>query len=366
MKHAKTAILPFAAAVALSATQLNAVDSAEVSVEVLDSDLFNIQLFSAQNELTQGPWEIRTTVSRSDYDIDFQPVSFDLLGIETQIREKTYSLSVAASRDIRENLSLDLGAGYRDGFPSYRAVWLDTYFDQHFSPLEGVPGHELYEDFQPSAASFNAGLTWEYIPANAVASVTISRIQDNVSPGYEIDFDGITRSETVLATTSLSLVTENVLTQRLRSRFAVSASETSAREIRYSAELALNAALGERFVWKNRVGAATENPRFDAYFFETTLDYQFNEKTAVYVQGRRYNDTGEIENAFLFTSAAPELDNDSVGLGFRYTNDNWSAKVSAKHSTSDFAATNANTDFFQNLYIDSDWLSLQVAIGKAF
>lgn len=343
-----------------------AADSAEASLEILDSDLFNITLFTAQNESALGQWTFQTALSRGDYDLDYRPVSFDLLGNPTQIREKTYTLNLSATRPFKERLALELGAGYRDGFASYRAVWLDTYFDQHFSPLEGVPGHELYQNFQPTASSLATGLKWEYIPANAIASVTISRIQDNVSPGYEIDFDGIRRGQIVLATSSFSLVTENVLTERLRSRLALTASETSAREKRYSAEFALNAALGDKLVWRNRLGATTENPQFDAHFFDTAFEYQFHQHSAIFLQGRHYQDTGEIENALLFTTAAPELENESLSLGLRYNNDNWTAKFALKHSKSDFAPTNPNTDFFQNLYIDSDWLTLQIAVRKTF
>ena len=344
----------------------SAIDSGETSLEILRSDLFDVRLLTVQADQAIHAWELQTTLSRSEYDLDFRPAPFDLLGVATRLREETHSLNLAASRSLGDRMSVDLGLGYRDGFPNYRAVWLDTYFDQHFAPLDGVPGHELYQDFDPSAFSFNAGFKWEYLPANGTATVTLARIQDEVSPGYEIDFEGIVRSELVLATTSLSVASENVLTQRLRSRVVLSASETSAREIRYSGEVALNAALGDRFIWRNKVGASTENPQFDAYFFDTALEFAATDRLSVYVSARRYSDTGEVENALLFTTAAPGLDNDSLGVGLRYAGETWAAKLAAKHSRSDFEATNENTDFFRNLYLDADWLTLQLALAKSF
>ncbi|MDQ8180157.1 hypothetical protein QEH57_05835 [Pelagicoccus sp. SDUM812005] len=343
-----------------------ALDSLESSLEVLDSDLFTLSLLTLRAEQSAGSWYLDTTISRSDYELDFQPVSFDLLGQAVRIEESAHSLNLNASKQLEDNLTLKIGLGYRDGFSNYRALWLDTYFDQHFSPLEGIPGYELYHDAQVSASSLSAGLKWEYLPANGIATVTVSRIQDNVSPGYEIDFDGIRRGELVLASTSLSLVTENVLNKRMRARMALTATETSAREVRYSAELAFNTALGDRFVWRNKLGVATEKPQFDAYFFDTSLEYQISDPLALYLQARRYADTGEIENALLFTTAAPELDNDSLALGLRYTGQNWSAKLAFTHSHSDFQENNVNVDFFRNLYRDTDWLNLQLALAKRF
>lgn len=361
----RTAIAPLLLGLTLASTSYG-IDSIETSLEVLDSDLFNVTLLTARADDTLGNWELQTTISQSDYDLDFRPAPFDLLGEAAQLDEQTYSATLSATKQIKEAITLNLGLGYRDGFPNYRAVWLDTYFDQHFEPLEGVPGHELYQDFDASASSINAGLTWEYLKANGIANLSIARIQDEVSPGYEIDFDGIARSELVLATTAISLTSDNVLSQRLRSRIAISASETSAREIRYSGEFALNAAIADRFIWRNKVGASTENPQFDAYFFDTTLEYAASDKVSIYASARRYSDNGEVENALLFTTAAPGLRNDSLGLGLRYTGETWSSKISLKHSKSDFDETNANTDFFRNLYIDADWLTFQVALARSF
>ncbi len=338
----------------------------ESSFQTLHNDLFDESLFNLRIEHSAADWELKTTLSRSDFDLEFRPASFDFLGAQTRIKEESHSIRFDASRELQETLKLDLGLAYRNGFSNYRAAWLDTYFDQHFAPLEGVPGHELYAPASPSASSANAGLRWEYLPASGIASLSFSRIQDKVSPGYEIDFDGIRRSERILATTSLSVASENVLSPHLRSRIALTATDTSARERRYAAEVALNAAIGERFIWRNKIGASTENPQFDASFIDTAIEFQANDSLSLFLGARHYEDTGEIENALLFTTAAPALDNDSLSLGLRYRTETWNSKLSLTHSHSDFAETNLNTDFFQNLYFDADWLSVQLALGKSF
>ncbi|MDQ8184365.1 hypothetical protein [Pelagicoccus sp. SDUM812002] len=342
------------------------IETGEASFELLDSDLFKVSLLTARAEGAVDGWELETTLSRTEYDIDFRPAPFDLLGREVHVNRNTHSFSFIATKTLEDSLSLIMGLGLRDGFPNYRAVWLDTYFEQHFAPLEGVPGHELYQPFEASAASFNVGLKWEYLPANGIATISLARIQDNVSPGYEIDFGGIARSERVLATSSISLTSENVLSQRLRSRVALSASETSAREVRYTGEVALNAALGERFICRNKSGALTENPQFDAYFYGTAFEHSVSDVLSLSINARRYSDTGVVGNALLFTTAAPGLRNDCLGIGLRYAGESWSAKLNAKHSHSNFEPTNANTDFFRNLYVDADWLTLQLAFAKRF
>ncbi|MBC2604797.1 hypothetical protein [Pelagicoccus albus] len=338
----------------------------EASFERLDNDLFEIRLASAQATQSISDWTVQTSISRSEFDLDFIPAEFDFLGEPTPIDETTHSLGFKVSKELGEQRVIELSTAYRDGFPNYRSVWLDTYFDQHFSPLEGVTGHELYENFKASAASLGAGMRWEYLPASAFLSVYLTRIKDEVSPGYEIDFDGITRGQTSLITNALSLSTENVVTKRIRSLLSVSAVDTSEREIRYSGELAVNVSLNEAMVWRNRIGATREGSSFDANFYETTVELQLNRALAVYATGRSYQDSGEIENALLFTTAAPELTSDSVGIGLRLETESWQAKLFLSSTESDYAEGNPDLDFFQNLYRDSDWTLLQLSIGNRF
>ncbi|MDQ8201903.1 hypothetical protein [Pelagicoccus sp. SDUM812003] len=321
---------------------------------------------SIQASQQLGKWSGQATYSISRFEVEFVPAPFDFLGSETELDEWAHSLALSLSRPISETLSMEWDFAGRDGFSNYRSVWLDTYFAQHFGPLEGVPGHELYQEVTPSALSATGGLRWQYLPASGMVTLSLTQVQEEVSPGYEIDFDGIRRSELVLATTAMSLVAENVLSPRLRSRLALTASDTSARQTRYSAEFALNAALAEKWVWRNTLGGSREDPQFDAYFFDTAVEYQVGERLSLYLKARRYRDTGEIENALLFSTAAPGLRNDSIGGGLRLVTENWSCHLSATHSRSDYEQRPGNTDFFQNLYRDDDWLSLQLAVSKAF
>lgn len=341
-------------------------DSVEFSLERLDSQDTTLSLASILLNGQTPRWESNVSLSFVDYSMDFEPASFDLLGQATHLSHTATILSVSANRILTESIRLNLSSAYRNGFANYRSLWLDTYFDQHFAPLEGVPGHELYENFQPSALSITSGLEWEYIPANSKLSASVARIQDNVSPGYEIDFDGIRRSDIVLATTSLRLENESIVTRWLRSRFALAASETTAREPRYSAEVALNAALNDRTTLRAQMGGSTEDPKFEAFYYDLTLHYLTSETLSFAAKLRSYRDTGEIEDALLYTTASPELHTNSFGIEMRYERDNWRLSLGATYSDSNYTETNANVDFFQSLYRDRDWTNLRFAFSRTF
>lgn len=349
-------------AVATVAAQLNF--AYEVGIERLDSDDATISLLALQERYETESTSHTLSLSLSHYSVDFEPATFDLFGESIHLSEEATVVSWQAETSLSESLWIQYGAAYRDGFADFRSLWLDTYFDQHFSDLPGVPGADLYDDFSPKAISANAGIRWEYLPASGIAQVSVTQIQDEVSPGYEIDFDGVFRSDLVLATTSIRLSTENVITPRIRTRAVLGASQTSQRSWRYSAEFAINQAIGERWIWRNRVGGSTEDPNFDAYFLDTAIEYEVSEKLALYLDARTYSDSGEIEDALLFTSASPELDNDAFGLGLRYRTEKWNSRLYLSYSSSEYAPTNANTDFFQNLYRDRDWTSVQFVIGR--
>ena len=204
-----------------------------------------------------------------------------------------------------------------------------------------------------------------YRPNTGYAQISISQLQDDIAPGYEIDFDGLLRGQTTLATSALSLSTENILSKRVRSLFTLRASETSERETRYGAEFALNAALGERWIGRAQVGGTKENPQFDAHYANLALEYSVNETVSLYVDGRYYRDTGEIENS-LFTAAAPGATSRKVGLGLKWVGDEWSGRAYIAPISASYEPPLGNVDFFQNLYTDRDWTVFQLAFSRGY
>ena len=129
---------------------------------------------------------------------------------------------------------------------------------------------------------------------------------------------------------------------------------------------ALNIAPAERWVLRLQAGATTEQPQFDAWFASITAEFAVADRVWIYATGRYYRDTGEIENALLFTSAAPGLWSRQAGVGLRWQGEAWSLRVQLGSVHGRYEPTNPDLDFFQNLYRDRNWRTLQVAVGRTF
>ncbi len=351
---------------ALVCTQAGSIDQLESSFELIDDDDISITQGSLLTTFTTENWRTSLSLAHTAYDIDYQPVDFDFLGKKTRLKEHNTSLQINSRRTLKEGLWLLLGAGTYDGFTSYRSIWLDEYFKQQYSePLDPVPG-ESYVFADPKGYNATVGGRWEYSPGVGYAQLTLSTTEDDVSPGYEIDFEGLQRGDLTLNTHSASISTENILTKRIRSLFELRASETTGRSTRYGAQLSINTALSEKFIWQLRIGGASEDPSFTARYINSKIEYNINEQLSIYIDASYYEDTGEVEDSFLFTNASPELVSRRVGAGLRWTNENWTGRVYIAPFSSRFDNSGANSDFFSNLYKDRDWTVAQIAFGKTF
>ena len=342
------------------------IEQTDASIELIDSS--DVSLFQVSS-ITAAPiadWEVDVSLSASDFTFDYKPVDFDFNGSEITRDEQNYALQLNGRKLLNEQTTLLLGAGVYDGFSNYRSAWLDEYYRQQFNDLTGVVGAELYQTAAPKGINGNVGLRWMYRPSNAFAQLTVSQLQDDVAPGYEIDFDGLRRGQLVLTTTAISLSTENILTKRIRSLVSLRASQTSQRSWRYGSEIAFNVAIAERWIARLQIGATTEEPGFDAHYGNLAFEYAVNERVSLYLDGRYYEDTGEIENAFLFTNAAPGTTSRKFGLGIKWTNKTWSGRFYVAPIISHFEETQGNVDFFQNLYRNRDWTVFQLALSRSY
>lgn len=248
--------------VAISALSLKpiraGIERTDFSLELIESSDVSLLQINSVAVAPFGNWQSEISLSASEFSFDYAPVDFDFNGSKVSRDEKNHALQMNSRRDLNDRFTLLLGAGAYDGFTNYRSAWLDEYYDHQFSDLTGVPGAEFYRKADPKGFNANAGLRWMYRPSSAFAQLTLSRLQDDVAPGYEIDFDGLRRGQLVLATTAVNLSTENILTKRIRSLVSLRASQTSERSWRYGGEIALNAALGERWIARVQAGATTE------------------------------------------------------------------------------------------------------------
>ncbi len=334
---------------------LGATPTAEFGTEVLHASDITLTQAADTLRLNWGETEAAFTLGFGTIAIDYAPVSFDFLGSARGRRENAFSVQVALRHRAGPRLELLGGLGAHDGFDSYRALWLDEYFRQRFA---GRPG---YQRAEPRGAAFSGGARWEYQPASGFVQLGYARSQDEVAPGYEIDFAGLRRGAESLVTDTVTLDFENVVTPRLRTRAEFRLAATSGREPRYGAEVSGRYALGERWIVRADAGASDERPTFRAQYGGGELEFAMTETLAVFVGAQLYRDTGEIENALLFTSAAPGLRSRRADLGVRHDGERLAWRVTIGTVRGDFAATNRNTDFFQNLYRDRSWLALRAA-----
>jgi len=332
-----------------------ATPTAEFGTEILHASDITLTQSADTLRLDWGKTEAAVTLGFGTLAIDYAPVSFDFLGSARGRRDTAVSAQVALRHRAGPRLELLAGVGAHEGFGSYRALWLDEYFRQRF---EGRPG---YRRAQPRGAAFSGGARWEYRPSSGFVQLGYSRSQDDVAPGYEIDFAGLRRGAETLVTNTVTVAFENVLTPRLRTRAELRVADTSGRERRYGAEASARFALGERWIVRADLGASDERPTFRAQYGGAELEFAVTETLAIFAGGQLYRDTGEIENALLFTSAAPGLRSRRGEVGVRHDGERLAWRVAVGTVAGDFAATNRNTDFFQNLYRDRHWLALRAA-----
>ncbi len=339
----------------------------EFSGEVIRAADITLARGTAAARLVRGNTEVSFSAAQGAIAFDYQPAPFDFRGQALTCREASTALRTGGQHRFAGGPATALFAlgGYR-GFTSYRSAWLNEYYRQQYSSLSGTPGLDAFRPAAPAGRDASFGGRWEYIKGNAFAQLTAGYAQDRVAPGYEIDFAGLRRSPDTLATTSAALAFENVLSPRVRSRAEVRVADTSGRELRVGGEAEARAALGEAWIARAQIGGAREQPAFSARFAGLAIERELGRSVSVYAEGRLYRDTGEIENALLFTSAAPALRSQSVGVGLRHDGDRWSWRIVVARLHTDFAPTNLNTDFFRQLYRDRDWLTLQAALSARF
>ncbi len=339
----------------------------EIAVESIRSDDVILARAAVSSRLVRGYAEFTVTAAQSALDIDYRPAPFDFRGETLARRETNTALRLAGQyRPAAGALTGLLGLGGYRGYTSYRSAWLDEYYRQQYAALAGTPGLDTYRPAAPAGRDASLGARWEYVKGNAFAQLTAAYAQDRVAPGYEIDFAGLRRGADTLATASASLAFENVLSRRVRSRVELRAADTSGRETRLGGEAELRAALGEVWIARAHLGAAREQPTFRSRFGGVALERAFGSVLSAFVEARLYRDSGEIENALLFSSAAPELRSRTWGAGLRRDGERWSWRISVNRLRADHAPTNPNTDFFRHLYRDRTWLSWQAALSARF
>lgn len=308
---------------------------------------------------TRGVVRVDGSATFNTFDIDYQPAPFDFLGSAVHRGEFRGGGSLGLGVDLGPRLQASLSVAAYSGFTDYRSLWFDEYYRQQFSDLPG------YSEAAPRGEAVSVGLRWEYLPATGFLQADVGWRHDVISPGYEIDFDGLRRGRPNLHTASYRFAVEHALGPRLRTLQELRVTETSDRDVRLAWQGAFNLAVYERWTLRLLGGFTRENPTFEAHFVGGAVEFSPADGWILGLTGRFYRDTGEIENS-NFSNAAPGVDAWQTGLSIQRKWGARTVRLAASPYFTRYEPFGIGTAFFQNLYRDRDWAVVQLAYTHEF
>ncbi len=315
----------------------------------------------------QSDWNL--SLAHSHIGIDYVPEeNFESEGLPShQVTDETFSVQAQQHLKLGRDFTLNLGAGYYDGYTDYASLWLNEYYRLLDAKY---PNIELgYKNPSPWGWSAGTGLRWEYLPGRAAAQADFRYGYDVIAPGYDVSLGfyplKLTRKQDRLDTYNGRLSFENVLSSRIRALQELQITDTTDRDLRFSAQSSVNVAIASHWVLKPSIGGAMEDPTFEAWWTGLTLERDWKDTWFVGLTSRYYTDTGKIENALPSNTAAPPVDTFELGLSLRWQGRAMAAKILAGPYWSRYDDKIAAAGF-PHLYRDRDWLSLQAAFSYQF
>ena len=370
----------FAGLILLSATALSAQNPASFlpsshTLEIDSDAVWSSDIFATDSRLMYrhkpGKLEWDATFSYASFDMDYKPfTAFDFFGYEEDLDEDRFGGQVNLRYALVDRFTLLGAGGIYDGYTDYRRVWIANRYRQKYDHPD-FPRIAGYEEPDPKGANVSAGARWEYLPLAAFAELRLGYAADKTAPGYEDSEDStgqflLLRGREHLQTTSVNLSSENVLTSWLRSLNEFALIDTTAREARFAYQGSLNVALAPAWVLRGYGGVSTEEPRFDAFFFGATLEWEAIRGWFFNATARYYEDTGEIIDPVLTSSAAPPLRSWELGAGVRYVWGRSAIKLYAGTFRTNYDPVEEGSAEFTFLYRDRKWGLAQIAYSWEF
>ncbi|MDB4798445.1 hypothetical protein OAH36_02485 [Verrucomicrobia bacterium] len=322
---------------------------------ISSSDLaLSSSTLSYRNEVQESKWQLN--LNHGSIDMDFR--SLDIFTHPAKIREERIGIQGRLERRINQHIRGQAGLQAYDGFATYQGAWLHEYYQQRY----GLFG---YDQVDPYGLLGNVGSRWEYTPGSGYLQASVSRLHQRIAPGAE--FEGhLTLGNTRLNTTLVNLSSENILSQRVKTRVDLGITDTTGRKLRYTLAGFVNHAVSENWVIRSTLSWTGESPGFNAYIGGLTAEYPITDAFLISLSGRYYQDSGEIEDSLLFSAAAPGIETIQFGIGFRYQREHASAKLFIAPYTSRYEPIGRGTEFFGQLYQDRNWILLQLAYSWEF
>ena len=340
----------------------------EFDFEVLratDIALFS-STFSYRDTTPNADWNVALLYSLTQ--VDYEPFSLaDVIGRPTRLEEQNHGLQLSKSFVRSPFLTYQLSGGGYGGFTDHTSLWLDEYYRQQFSGLDG------YEIANPWGYNFSSGVIWDTRSRWGIIGASTTFQQDDVAPGYDRPlFQELERGRARLHTGAFIVTIENVLTRHMRSLSEFQVSGTTDRELRFNYRSFVNTALGEHWVVRTE-GAYTseatsmEGERdFHAHSYGLTVEYDWNEKLFVGFHGRRYRDNGQIETSILVSSGPPPLETEQYGGSVRWQGERFSGKIGVAAYRTRFGEVETLIRPFGNLYRNRSWVLVDLSASYRF
>lgn len=314
----------------------------------------------ARGEGARGERRYDFSAQWTHYGLDYQPAAFDALGAAVRRTEDRQAVSANVEGGGEGNWGwLGNLYAYR-GFGDFQSIWLAEYYRQQFSDLSG-PGFDTYEEPDPQGWGGSAGARWRPRRTGATLEARILAAGDTLAPGYEIDFTGLRQGLEEVTSFAYRGRWEQIVNRRLRTVVEGGLTDTTGRELRGSTRGQVFASLGRNLTLRGEAGATWEEPDFEAWFAAVAAEWSWSRSWTALAALRIYEDTGELQNDGLFSTAAPALRNQSASFGVRWGREGRAWRLMAGYLRSDYEEGNPDLDFFQNLYRDREFFQLQLA-----
>ncbi len=325
-------------------------------------------LFTGDFSVTQWRLQYGHDYERSGWDFG---LTYDTYDIDLRSPDPFFTPTSSSSDRVLTQLNVTQSLsdrvtwqgvmGYYEGFQNFRSLWLYDYYHQ----IGNLPIFGGYPDIDPRGYQLGTQFRWEYLPGSGYLEANFGYYKDWIAPSAEFERETLL-GLSVIDSFAYRLASENILSPRVRSLLELMLTDTRAREKRYGVQHSMNIALAEKWVLRSQIGWVTENPGFEAFFGNGTLEYELTPSWLLSVFGRYYHDTGEIQNSLPASNAPPGLDSYQIGLGVRWIGERSSIRLSGGPYFTRYEIADIEAPFFEDLYRSRDWASFQVAYSLSF
>jgi thiol-disulfide isomerase/thioredoxin len=340
--------------------------TADYSVEVAGEALVSrdLSIVDAAFHLSRSTsrWEQDFTFAQSYNRIEYRPPDTPWSWEQPEVRKETMDgLRFRVGRTGGAIMAPYMKAGVYKGYTDHRSIWIDEYYRQNFE------SDAAYKQADPWGGSVSLGLRWEYSPSTAFLEGSITYQFDEVTPGYFPELRSpLRRGEDELETWGFRLSSENAWSPRFRTLQEISLIETTGREQRFACAGSFNYALGEKWTIRATLDGATEKPDFVAGSVGCFLEHELREDLLAGAGLRWYEDSGELEDKAIISSAAPALKTLRAEGGVKWIDKQMLIRLNAGVYLTHYEETGTGSEEFFHLYDDRNWAIVDLAIAWRF